>query len=366
MRTDELDYPFDPSLVATTPAEPRDAARLMVIERASGTIRHHAVRDLTSILRAGDHLVVNATSVLRARLVLVDGARGRETEGLLLEPSAEAPLWRVLIRQAKRFEAGDRLSLRDGHGHDHGDALELVRRDSEAWLARLAAGPRGGGVADILERSGQTPLPPYILKARRDRAVSVDDDLDRAEYETVYARASARGSVAAPTAGLHFTPELLAELAARGIGRSELVLDVGAGTFKPIETDTLEAHDMHAERFTVPREVLAMLAASAGPRAAGTQRLIAVGTTTVRALESLADPLPPTDRDHDAITRILIQPGYRFRHVDALLTNFHLPRSTLLALVGAFAGMELMHEAYATAVRERYRFYSYGDAMLIV
>lgn len=366
MRTDELDYPFDPSLVATTPAEPRDAARLMLVDRARGTIAHHAVRDLPELLRPTDHLVVNATSVLRARLALVDAERGRETEGLLLEPSAETPLWRVLVRQAKRFAPGTRLALRDGHGRDHGDALELVRRDAEAWLARLVAGPAGGELATILERSGQTPLPPYILKARRDRQLSVDDDLDRAEYETVYAQARARGSVAAPTAGLHFTPELLQALAARGIGRSELVLDVGAGTFKPVESDTLEGHDMHAERFMVPREVLSTLAATSPARGAGAARLVAVGTTTVRALESLPDPLPSSAHDHEAITRILIQPGHRFRFVDALMTNFHLPRSTLLALVGAFAGMELMREAYRTAVRERYRFYSYGDAMLIV
>lgn len=366
MRTDELDYDFDPSLVATTPAEPRDAARLMVVSRSRGTIQHRTVRDLATILGKGDELVVNATSVLRARLSLVDHARGRETEGLLLEPSAEVPLWRVLVRQAKRFEAGVRLALRDGHGREHGDAIELVRRDDEAWLARVVAGPAGGGIAEVLERSGQTPLPPYILKARRDQRIEVDDDLDRAEYETVYAKASARGSVAAPTAGLHFTADLLQALASRGVGRHELILDVGAGTFKPVESDTLEAHDMHAERFMVPREALAMIAGAAAARTAGAKRIVAVGTTTVRALESLPDPLPAADSDFEAITRILISPGFQWRFTDILMTNFHLPRSTLLALVGSFCGMELMREAYATAVRERYRFYSYGDAMLIV
>jgi S-adenosylmethionine:tRNA ribosyltransferase-isomerase len=310
--------------------------------------------------------VVNATSVLRARLALVDEVRGRETEGLLLEPSAEIPLWRVLVRQAKRFDPGARLTLRDGHGRDHGDAIELVRRDDDAWLARLVPGALGGDVATVLERSGQTPLPPYILKARRDQRIEVDDDLDRAEYETVYAKASARGSVAAPTAGLHFTEDLLKALAARGVGRHELILDVGAGTFKPVEAETVEAHDMHAERFMVPREVLKMLADAAPARAAGERRIVAVGTTTVRALESLPNPLPAADREIEAITRILISPGFHWRFTDALMTNFHLPRSTLLALVGSFCGMDLMREAYATAVRERYRFYSYGDAMLIV
>jgi S-adenosylmethionine:tRNA ribosyltransferase-isomerase len=370
MKTSELDYDFDPSLVATAPASPRDSARLMLVDRAQGAITHHAVRDLPQLLRAGDQLFVNETSVLRARLSLHDDARGRATEGLLLEPSADPGVWRILVRQARRFDAGDRLALRDAHGRDHGDSIELIRRDAEAWLARFHAGSSASGdVATILERSGLTPLPPYILKARRDRHEAIDDDDDRTEYETVYAQASARGSVAAPTAGLHFTDGLLASLAARGVGRSALTLHVGAGTFKPVEVDDLADHPMHRESFSIAAPALDTLRSIAAARASGAARVVAIGTTTVRALESLpADALSSAVHGNaiSATTSILISPGFRFRFTDALLTNFHLPRSTLLALVGAFAGMDLMREAYATAVRERYRFYSYGDAMLIV
>ena len=364
MKTRELDYDLDPALVATAPASPRDAARLMVVERATGAIAHRLVRDLPSILRSGDHLLVNETSVLRARLSLSDGER--ETEGLLLEPSAEPGAWRVLVRQAKRYRDGDRLVLRDGRGIDHGDRLELVRRDAEAWIARVHPGSAGGDIAEILERSGLTPLPPYILKARRDRHEAADDADDRAEYETVYARASARGSVAAPTAGLHFTDRLLAELAERGVGRSALTLHVGAGTFKPIECEDLADHPMHRESYSVPAETLGHLRALAPRRASGSARIVAVGTTTVRAVESL--PTDALDRTGPmgGTTNILISPGFGFRFTDAMLTNFHLPRSTLLALVGAFAGMALMRRAYECAVRERYRFYSFGDAMLIL
>jgi S-adenosylmethionine:tRNA ribosyltransferase-isomerase len=376
MKTSELDYDFDPTLVATAPASPRDAARLMVVDRARGSIAHRTVRDLPAILCAGDHLLVNETSVLRARLSLHRAADGEigafHTEGLLLEPSAErradgvADMWRLLVRHAKRFHAGERLSLHDAHGIDHGDQVELVRRDAEAWIGRFHAGAGGGDIAAILERSGLTPLPPYILKARKDRHEEVDDDADRAEYETVYARASERGSVAAPTAGLHFTDGLLAELASRGIGRSAVTLHVGAGTFKPVEAEDLADHAMHREHYAVSADTITQLRALAPRRQSGNARIVAVGTTTVRALESL--PANALDRGGAiaASTGILISPGFHFRFTDALLTNFHLPRSTLLALVGAFCGMELMREAYATAVRERYRFYSYGDAMLIV
>jgi len=370
MKTRELEYDFDPTLVATAPASPRDAARLMVVDRARGSIAHHFVRDLPALLGAGDQLFVNETSVLRARLSIHRPAEAEggafDTEGLVLEPSAEAGAWRLLVRHAKRFRAGERLALHDAHGRDHGDAIELVRRDAEAWVARFHAGAAGGDIAEILERSGLTPLPPYILKARKDRQETIDDDEDRTEYETVYAQASARGSVAAPTAGLHFTSELLAKLAARGVARSAVTLHVGAGTFKPVEVDDLADHAMHRESFAVSREALATLRALEAPRKAGNARIVAVGTTTVRALESLPADALARDAAVSATTNILISPGFAFRSTDALLTNFHLPRSTLLALVGAFTGMELMREAYATAVRERYRFYSYGDAMLIV
>ena len=345
-----LDYPFDPVHVATEPAHPRDAARLMVVDRARGTVEHAHVRDLGRWIGAGDAMVVNRSSVLRARL------RMEGTEGLLLEPCADG-CWRMMLRRAKRYSAGERLPLVGPHGVT-GDAVRLVARDAEAWRVRLEAGPAGGSEAEIIERSGWTPLPPYILKAREVRHEPCDDDADRREYECVYADAAARGSVAAPTAGLHFTEGLLASLAASGVRREEIVLHVGAGTFKPVDAGTLSAHPMHSERMSVPASTAAMLAARPRPR------IVAVGTTTVRALESLPDPAPAGGWSGE--TSILIAPGHRFRHVDAMMTNFHLPRSTLLALVGAFVGLERLKELYALAQREGYRFYSFGDAMLVV
>ena len=374
MKTSELDYQFDPSLIATTPAQPRDDARLMVVERSNGSITHHRVRDLPQFLRSGDMLMLNRTSVLRARVHLHELRRDRSTEGLFLEPVAAASpyfdsrgvVWRMLLREAKRYAPNDRFFLLDHTGRRTDDSLVLLARDDDAFIVRMEAGSAGGDVATVLERSGLTPLPPYILRARKQATLTVNDDIDRREYQTIYADSAARGSVAAPTAGLHFTEELLATLAAQGVASSDIILDVGAGTFKPIDVDDLADHAMHSERFCVPAHTLHMLAEVAASRARRESRLIAVGTTSVRACESI-----PNDRlnQRDALiahTRILISPGHQFRFTDGLLTNFHLPRSTLLALVGAFMGMELMHEAYAIAVRERYRFYSFGDAMLIV
>jgi len=350
LATDLLDYPFDERCIATEPAHPRDAARLMVVDRASGAVQHAQVRDLPRWIGAGDALIVNRSSVLRARL------RTPDTEGLLLEPTADG-CWRMLLRRAKRYRAGDRLPLVGPHAGGGGDAIELVARDGEAWKVRIAAGTEGGDAAAVIERSGWTPLPPYILRAREGRHELGDDDHDRAEYETVYADAAARGSVAAPTAGLHFTDELLAELSARGVRRESVVLHVGAGTFKPVDSATLGEHPMHSERMFVPPATLAMLRESPRPR------VVAVGTTAVRALESV--PADAGAGGWGGETSILIAPGHAFRNVDAMLTNFHLPRSTLLALVGAFVGLERLKELYALAQREGYRFYSFGDAMLI-
>ena len=351
LSAEALDYPFDERHIATAPAHPRDAARLMVVDRAAGTVEHAHVRDLARWVGAGDALVVNRSAVLRARL------RTDTTEGLLLEPMPDGT-WRMLLRRAKRFAAGDRLPLVGPHGPAGGDAIELVARDAEAWRVRLVAGSRGGDAAAVIERSGWTPLPPYILRSREDRNERGDDDADRAEYETVYADAARRGSVAAPTAGLHFTEGLLAALDARGVRRAEVILHVGAGTFRPVDTATLSAHPMHTEHFEVPPATAAMLAGRPRPR------IVAVGTTTVRALESLPEPVPAGGAGGE--TSILIAPGHRFRNVDAMLTNFHLPRSTLLALVGAFTGLDRLKELYALAQREGYRFYSFGDAMLVL
>lgn len=351
LSVEELDYPFDERCIATAPAHPRDAARLMVVDRASGRVEHAQVRDLPRWLGPGDALVLNRTSVLRARL------RTQETEGLLLEPCPDGS-WRMLLRRAKRYRAGDVLPLVAPAGLATGDAVELVARDAEAWRVRIVPGPLGGGADAAIERSGWTPLPPYILREREGRHETADDAADRLEYETVYADAAARGSVAAPTAGLHFTEGLLAAVADRGARRAEVVLHVGAGTFRPVDAPMLSSHPMHAERVHVPAATRSLLAERPRPR------IVAVGTTSVRALEGMPADAPPGE--WAGTTSILIAPGHRFRNVDAMLTNFHLPRSTLLALVGAFVGLPRLRELYALAQREGYRFYSFGDAMLLL
>lgn len=358
MRTDDLDYPFDPGLIATRPAEPRDAARLLVVDRTTGRTEHRTVRDLADYLEPGDALVLNATRVVPARLMLERESTGGRSEGLLL-PEGDDGEHGCYLRGAKRVRAGERLLVRDAHDAVRGVFEVLGRADEQVRLRLLEGGP----LDVLLEATGRVPLPPYILNARRDSGTVEDAELDRHDrswYRTVYQHLGGQFSVAAPTAGLHFTEPLLERIAAAGAARIELELEVGPGTFRPVTTDTLEAHPMHRERFVVERDALAGLART---RASG-GRILAVGTTSCRALESLPDPLPEDTVATD--TELLIAPGHRFRHVDRLLTNFHLPRSTLLALVAALLGLERMRAVYAEAVAERYRFYSYGDAMLIL
>jgi S-adenosylmethionine:tRNA ribosyltransferase-isomerase len=358
MRTDELDYPFDPALVATHPVEPRDAARLMVVDRAREEIGHHHVRDLPDFLAAGDALVLNATHVVPARVVFEREATGGRSEGLVLPEDGSGEIG-CYLRGAKRLRAGECLLLR-AEGSDQVGRFEVLGRREEQVRLRLL---EGGSLHELLDRSGRAPLPPYILGARRERAEFEGEDvdaLDRAWYRTVFERDGGQSSVAAPTAGLHFTEDLLDRIAAKGVHRVELELEVGPGTFKPVTADTLEAHPMHSERFVVDADAQALLGRA---RAEG-GRVIAIGTTSCRALESLPKELPGTTVA--TATDLLISPGHAFRHVDALLTNFHLPRSTLLALVAGLVGLERMQAIYAEAVSERYRFYSYGDAMLIL
>ena len=357
MRTDELDYPFDPALVATHPAEPRDAARLLVFDRAAGTTRHMTVRDLPELLATGDALVLNATRVVPARVCFEREATGGRFEGLVLP--GEGELVPCYLRGSKRLRDGDRLLLRASHDEVVGTFEVAGRRDERILLRPLS----GGSIDELLESAGRAPLPPYILGARRDRDELTGDDaeaLDRAWYRTVYQRSGGQSSVAAPTAGLHFTEALLGRVESMGVRRIELELEVGPGTFKPVTTDTLEAHPMHSERFVIDGDAQAGLDLTR----AGGGRIIAIGTTSCRALESLPRTLSGTTVATD--TDLLIAPGHEFRHVDGLLTNFHLPRSTLLALVAGLVGLERMLELYAEAVERRYRFYSYGDAMLIL
>ncbi len=342
MRLDELDYHLPPELIAQRPAEHRDAARLLVVERAGGRLHDTTISELGTWLRAGDALALNETRVIPARLH-VQRASGGRVELLLVRPEPDGG-WRVLARPAKKAPPGGRLATPDGSlelevagAGDEGErVVRVVRGDLQATLAA----------------HGEVPLPPYIHRSA--------DARDRERYQTVYARVD--GAVASPTAGLHFTPELLSALEHRGIVHVRIVLHVGPGTFRPIATADPSQHRMDEEWFEVGA---AAAAALAGARARG-GRVVAVGTTSVRALESACDTHAGALGAAAGWTRKFIVPPYRFQAVDALLTNFHLPRTTLLLLVAAFAGEDLMKRAYAHAVAERYRFYSYGDAMLVV
>lgn len=340
METSLFDYELPPELIAQEPIEPRDASRLMVVERASGRIEHRRFRDLPSYLGPPDVLVVNETKVIPARLI---GRRptGGKVELLLVRRHAPS-LWEAMARPARRAPVGTRLLF--GEGELEG----LVQEELPEGRRLVAFAAPGGDVEGTLQRLGGAPLPPYIRKPA---------PLER--YQTVYARYE--GSVAAPTAGLHFTPELLGTLAQRGVDTAPLVLHVGPGTFRPVRTKEVEDHRLESEYYCLPAETAAKINRA---RAAG-GRVVAVGTTVVRTLETVASR-------HGGIAAsegwadLFIFPGYRFRAVDVLITNFHLPRSTLLMLVCAFAGRKLIMEAYRVAVAERYRFYSFGDAMLIL
>ncbi len=357
--TPELDYHLPPELIATTPAEPRDSARLLVVSRSNASLlEDRRVADLPSLLNPGDLLVVNRTRVLPARLL----GRKVESGGLVPGLFVHAPgrdRWIVMLK-GSRLRAGVRVELLDAHGAPTGVVLTLGDRAEEGWLCQVSGLGEVESAAQALQRAGATPLPPYILKARRDAGINLPDERDRDWYQTVYAHEAQPGSVAAPTAGLHFTPALLDALAARSIDRAEALLDVGLGTFRPVESATVEEHPIHSEHAEVPAETLRAIARA---RAAG-GRCVAVGTTTARALESV----PVGGESFAGETRLLITPGHQWRHLDALMTNFHLPQSTLLAMVAALfpGGAARVRDIYAHAVAERYRFYSYGDAMLIL
>ncbi len=313
MDTRELDYHLPAELIAQTPAEPRDSARLLVYDRGTGEVRHRRVRDLPEELAAGELVVVNDTRVVLARLRLRRRGGGR-AEVLLLESVGQDGVWQALARPSSRLRPGERLG-----------EVELLEPLGESrWLVRLHGQPQG-----------EVPLPPYIAQPLSDPE----------RYQTVYARHP--GSAAAPTAGLHFTPELL-----RRLDVERVTLHVGLDTFRPIACEEIEEHRLHGERYRVERAAWERI------RSAG--RVLAVGTTVVRVLESLARGAPLEGR-----TDLYITPGFEFRRVDALLTNFHLPRTTLLALVMAFVGVEETRRLYRLAIDERYRFYSFGDAMLV-
>ncbi|MFM8979322.1 MAG: tRNA preQ1(34) S-adenosylmethionine ribosyltransferase-isomerase QueA [Planctomycetia bacterium] len=353
MRLDLLDFDLPPRLIAQEPAATREGARLLVLDRHSGAREHAHVPRLLGLLRAGDLLVDNDTKVRPASL-FARRASGGAVELLLLEPAPAlgSGLWRSLLRANRPVREGEVLQLTDGQADIEG-CVRLAGRDAEGlWLVS----GEGTALEQAMARGGVLPLPPYIHREARDRRTA----LDRERYQTVYAREE--GAVAAPTAGLHLTQALLDGLAAAGVARASVTLHVGLGTFQPVRVDDLDQHRMHREAWQVPEATAQAVRAT---RARG-GRIVAVGTTTVRTLEAAAlacaDGLPAAGAGS---TDLLIQPGHVFRAVDALLTNFHLPRSTLLALVAAFTGREPMLAAYREAVAQGYRFFSYGDAMFI-
>lgn len=348
MRASDFDYPLPPELIAQTPLAQRDRCRLLVIDRRTDRLAHRSFRDLGEYLNPGDLLVVNDTRVRPARLEGVKEPTGAHLELLLLQEE-EPDIWTALVRPSQRIRPGTRL--RCAQGQVRAEALE---RTAAGWRLRFTP---PGELRKVLPLIGQVPLPPYIKTPLEDPNL----------YQTVFAEQE--GSAAAPTAGLHFTLEMIAQLQAQGVRIAALTLHIGLDTFRPIQTEEVEDHPIHSEFCEIRPATAAAINAT---RAAG-HRVVAVGTTTVRALESAARPGggegrkgPWQVRPYQEWTRLFITPGYEFRIVDALLTNFHHPRTTLMALVSAFAGPERIQRAYAEAIGQRYRFLSFGDAMLII
>ena len=359
--TDLFDYTLPPHLVAQTPAARRDASRLMVVNRATRSVAHHTFADLPQFLRAGDTLFRNNAAVLPARLH-AKRPTGGVIECLLLRPDTTHGdnIWWCLVRPGKKLPVAATFA----HGDDFSGTI-LAKDPEGAALIRFTT-PAGQSIVDVANRLGDVPLPPYIERA--DPTAERPRDIER--YQTVYADRGRQVAVAAPTAGLHFTPELLATLAAQGVGAAEVTLHVGLGTFKPIDAATVEDHAIHRELYELP--VATQRALFPSTRTA-TGRRIAVGTTTVRSVEDfLSKHSSPLDHPHFAEAGIFIYPPRTFAGVDALITNFHQPRSTLLCLVSAFLtpgstdGIVWLKELYAEAIAREYRFFSYGDAMLIL
>lgn len=349
MKTSEFDFDLPAELVAQEPRLDRESARMLVVNRATGTLEHYAIRDLPAFLKADDLLVLNDTRVIPARIYGHKTGTGGRVELLLLEDLNDG-LWHALCGSSRRPHIGTHLSMADGK-----------------ILAEVMDWNEGGGikvhlhcdrpVLEVLEEVGIPPLPPYIKRPKVPETATLARD--RVYYQTVYARAP--GAVAAPTAGLHITESLLQRLSAQGVAHAAVTLHVGMGTFKPVKTELVADHQMEAERYEVTSETAQAISQTKLRKG----RVVAVGSTVVRTLETVATGVgtisPGTGR-----TRIFITPPYPFKLVDAMLTNFHLPKSTLIMMVCALAGKELIRHAYAEAIKEKYLFYSYGDSMLIV
>lgn len=358
------DYQLPRELIAQDPLPTRSDSRLLVVDRKTETLEHYYVRDLPDLLRPGDALVLNNSRVVPARLVGYRTDTGGRWQGLFLQADSQTGIWEVLTKTRGTLQAGESITVQDRHARD-GMQLTVVARTDDGNLLvqpKLSADyvPLAEEAeielkeaADWLQRYGRIPLPPYIRDGQM-----VDADVDH--YQTVFARH--RGSVAAPTAGLHFTEALLRNVGARNVEVCELTLHVGIGTFRPIQVDQLEAHQMHREWGQIDPATAERIRTAR----AGGSRCVAVGTTSVRVLESACQAASGQLAAWTGMTDLFIKPPFQFGAVDALMTNFHLPRSSLLVLVSAFASRELILEAYRVAIENEYRFYSYGDAMLIL
>jgi S-adenosylmethionine:tRNA ribosyltransferase-isomerase len=342
LETKDFYYDLPERLIAQTPAERRDMSRLLVLNSANGELEHKSFYNIEEYIRPEDILVVNSSKVIPARLLGKSEKTGGDVEFLLLRMYENGD-WETLVRPGKRAKIGARVNFSDIL------SAEVVGMAEEGnRVVRFSYSPKYKNIYEVLNEVGNMPLPPYITEKLKDK--------DR--YQTVYAKKE--GSAAAPTAGLHFTEELLSRLKAKGVGYAEVTLHVGLGTFRPVKVDKIEEHIMHSERFYISKET----ADEINTRRKNGGRIIAVGTTSCRVLESVTDD-NGTVHAMDGETKIFIYPGYKFKAVDALITNFHLPESTLLMLVSALAGKENIMNAYKTAVEERYRFFSFGDAMFI-
>lgn len=340
MKTSDFYYDLHQELIAQTPVEPRNSSRLMILHKDSGELEHRIFKDLPEYLRPGDCLILNDTRVIPARIYGVKEETGAVVEFLLLTQK-ENNVWECLCKPGKRAKVGTRFNF--GEGKLYGTVIE-IREDGN----RLVQFDCQGNIYAVLDQIGQMPLPPYIKEKLQDKE----------RYQTVYSREL--GSAAAPTAGLHFTPQMLKDIQAMGVNIGYVTLHVGLGTFRPVKVEDVTKHKMHTEHYHMPAETAELI----NRTKANGGRVIAVGTTSCRTIESVATKNGCICEDDDN-TSIFIYPGYEFKCMDALITNFHLPESTLIMLVSAFAGFDHIMHAYNTAVAEKYRFFSFGDAMFI-
>jgi S-adenosylmethionine:tRNA ribosyltransferase-isomerase len=348
MKIEDLNYTLPPELIAQHPSQKRQQSRLLVLDRSAKTQTDRMFSDLASYLHSGDCLVLNNTKVLPARFY-AQKPTGAQLEGLFIHEEPNG-WWEVLLKNARKVKSGEEIELLDRNSSVWGRAIAEPSRTQGQWRLKLQ---QPIDAFTVLEQIGLAPLPPYIKRGRDDTDTA--EDLQR--YQTVYA--SQPGAVAAPTAGLHFDQPTLEKIQTLGVKLAYVTLHVGIGTFRPVQTETLDEHPMHEEHYEIDAEAADIINNTVDTGG----RIVAVGTTSVRTLESVAQDRHV--RPAQGQTKLFIKPGYEFKIVDAMVTNFHLPKSTLLALVGAFAGLDFVLEAYQHAIEQKYRFYSYGDAMFI-